>query len=330
MELSERFKQALAQQPAIKQTGAASFMPGTSNWFKLGYYDDNGRYLNFQMNVIDPKFIETLGMDLIAGRTFAGYGTADANRGIIVNETLAAAYGWEEPVGQRLPGPFGDHEIIGVVRDFHFRSLHTAIEPVVLTMNIEPIMAGISDINVTGSPIPKLFVRLAPGDASTALSRLEKVWNEIAAGQPFTYSFLDERIDSQYRTEERLRRLVVVATLLAIFIACMGLFALAALTVARRTKEIGLRKVMGASVPRIVLLLTREFAQLVLLAYVLATPVVYVVMHRWLENFAYRIGMEVGVFVLAGILALAIALLTVSYQSIRAALRNPVDSLRYE
>lgn len=330
MELSERFKQTLSQQPTIKQVAAASFMPGTSNWFKLGYYDDNGRFLNFQMNVIDPDFVETLGMELVAGRNFAGYGTADASRGIIINETLAASYGWDEPVGQRLPGPFGDHEIIGVVRDFHFQSLHMDIAPVVLAMNIEPIMAGISDINVTASPMPKLFVRLAPGAPSRALSRLEAVWNRLAAGQPFEYSFLDERIDSQYRAEERLRRLVVVATVLAIFIACMGLFALAALTVTRRTKEIGLRKVMGASVPGIVLLLTREFAALVLVAYVLATPVVYFVMHRWLDNFAYRIGMGPGVFFLAGVVALTIALLTVSYQSIRAALSNPVDSLRYE
>lgn len=330
MNVAERFKQALAQHPEVERTAAASFMPGTTNWLDLGYTADDGRFLKFQMNAVDPDFIETLGMELVAGRNFGGYGTADANRGLIVNQALVAAYGWENPIGQRLPGPFGDHEVIGVVRDFHFKSLHTPIEPVALVMNVEPILAGISDINVSSSPIPKLFVRLAPGSVATALGTLETVWDRLADGQTFSFSFLDARIESQYRAEQQLRRLVIAATLLSIFIACFGLLGLVALTVAHRTKEIGMRKVLGASVPGIVLLLCKDFARLILIAFLVATPVVYLVMSRWLQAFAYRVGLGPGLFVLAGVLAVAVVLLTVSYQSIKAALANPVESLRYE
>ena len=330
MDVAELFKRELAQHTNIKQTGAASFTPGTANWLNLGYQADNGSFLKFQMNVIDPSFIETLGMELVAGHHFGGYGTTDANRGIIINETLAAAYGWKNPIGQRLPGPFGDHEVIGVVRDFHYQSLHTAIEPVVLVMNPEPIMAGISDITVTSSPVPKLFVRLAPETASAALATLEGIWDRLAPGETFDFSFLDERIDSQYRAEQQLRHLVVIATLLSIFIACLGLLALAALTVARRTKEIGIRKVLGASALGIVLLLSKDVARLVLVAFLMTAPVAYLLMEYWLQDFEYRIRLGPGAGILAGILTLVIALLTVSYQAVKASLRNPVDSLRYE
>lgn len=330
METATLFKQELKQHTFIKQTAAAALMPGASGWFNMGYMANDGSFLKFQLNVVDPDFLETLGMELVAGRNFAGYGTADESRGIIVNETLAASYGWDDPIGEQLPGQFGSHEIIGVVRDFHFQSLHTAIEPLVLVMDIEPIMMGISDITIDSSPAPKLAIRLAPGSAREALPVLEGVWNRLAAGQTFAYSFLDERLDSQYRAEEQLRRLVGIATFLSIFIACLGLLGLAALTVARRTKEIGMRKVLGATVPGIVVMLTKDFAQLILIAFFLATPIVYLVMDRWLQDFAYRIDIGLGVFMLAGAVVLAIALLTISLQSIKAALANPVDSLRYE
>lgn len=330
MEIAEVFKQALTQQSTIQQAGAASFAPGTTSWFNLGYQSDSGQFLQFQLNVVDPDFLETLNIELVAGHNFAGYGTADANRGIIINETMAEAYGWTDPIGEQLPGPFGDHEVIGVVRDFHFQSLHTAIEPVMLVMNMEPIMAGIMDITVNSSPVPKLFARIAPGKTVAGMEAIEQTWERLAPGQSFDFSFLDERIDSQYRAEQLLQKLVVITTLLSIFIACLGLLGLAALTVARRTKEIGIRKVVGASVPGIVLLLSKDFARLILIAFVIVAPVVYLVMDRWLQDFAYRIGIGPGVLVLAGVLAMAIALITVSYQTIRAALRNPVDSLRYE
>ncbi len=330
MELAELFKQELSQHATVVRAGAASFMPGASSWFSLGYQSDSGEFLRFQLNVIDPEFLETMDMELVAGRNFTGYGTADANRGILVNETLVASYGWEDPIGQQLPGPFEPHEVIGVVRDFHYQSLHTAIEPVVMAMNMEPIMAGIMDITVNASPVPKLFVRIAPDKTPEALAVLERVWNQFDAGQNFTFSFLDERIDAQYRAEQSLKKLVVIATLLAIFIACLGLLGQAALTVARRQKEIGIRKVVGASVFGILLLLSRDFIRLVLVAFIVVTPVVYLVMNRWLEDFAYRIGIGPGVLILAGLLSMAIALLTVSYQTITAARKNPVDSLRYE
>jgi putative ABC transport system permease protein len=209
----------------------------------------------------------------------------------------------------------GNVRVKGVVEDFHFDSLHKPIEPLVL---------------LAGTSVYHLLVRTAPGDLRAALDDLEAAWGRFAAHRPFEYEFLDEEYAAVYRAEQRVGQMFTTFSLLAILVACLGLLGLAAYAVVQRTKEIGIRKVLGASPASIVLLLSKEFVRLVALAFVVAAPLAYFATQRWLDDFAFRINLSWWIFALAGGTALLIALLTVSYQSIRAALTDPIKSLRYE
>ncbi|MFQ5569487.1 MAG: ABC transporter permease [Rhodothermales bacterium] len=334
---AERLRNELAANPAILNVTASAHTFG-EGWISIGYDADDGTYRTFSMNIVDASYLPTMDMTLTAGRNFSLDIPSDAPRALIVNEAMAAEYGWEDPIGQRLPGAsFEDHEIIGVVHDFNFEPLHGNVRPLVLVLNPRLILQGSSDVNFSASPTPKISVRIAPDDEdsqassmSGTLTLIERTWQRVAPDQPYNYAFLDEALDRQYRQEERLGQIVGIASLLAVVIACLGLFGLAALAVVRRTKEIGVRKVMGASTSGLVLLLSKDFTLLVLVAFVLAVPAAYLVMDAWLQDFAYRIDLGAGTFVLAGVLAFAIALLTVSVQAVKAALADPVKSLRYE
>jgi putative ABC transport system permease protein len=230
------------------------------------------------------------------------------------------ALGWgspEDALGKRIA--WQDHKdgvVIGVVRDFHVKSLHQSIDPMV--MHIWPRWSNY------------VAVRLQPGHTAEALDFIRSRWDARSPGEPFEPFFLDARFDAMYTAEERFGRLFGGFALLAVFIAALGLFGLASFTVEQRTKEIGIRKVMGASVPRIVLLLSADYARLMLAACVLAVPLVYLAMDRWLSGFAYRVDLGPGVFVLASLAVLVVAWLAVGYQSVRAALADPVQALRYE
>jgi putative ABC transport system permease protein len=271
-------------------------------------------------NWIDDAYLETLSIDIAAGRGFSSEFASDS-AGAILNEAAVRALGWtsaDEALGQTVilyPDASSEtRSIIGVVDDFHFNSLHHQIAPLILTPHTSPT---------------NLLVRIEAQNISNTLAGLQTTW-ETFSDQPFTYTFLDDQIDALYRADVEWGRALGAASLLAVFIACLGLFGLAAFAAEQRTKEFGIRKVLGASVPGLVALLSRDFLTLVALAFVIAVPVAYVVMNRWLEEFAYRTEVGWGLFLLAGLIALLIALLTVSYQSIRAALADPVKSLRYE
>jgi len=211
--------------------------------------------------------------------------------------------------------------VIGVVKDFHYKSLHATIEPLVLLLFEGSIQ------HRWAHQIP---IRIGPGDVPGTLAYLEETWKHFTHGLPLEYSFLDDKIGRFYESEARLQTIFSFFSGLAIFIACLGVFGLATFMAERRTKEIGIRKVLGATAASVVLLLSKDFVRLVGIAFIVASPLVYLAMRRWLESFAYRIEVGVGVLVLAGALALLIALLTVSYQSIKASRANPVESLRYE
>ena len=206
--------------------------------------------------------------------------------------------------------------VIGVVQDFHYKTHKAAIEPLYLRL--------------TSEASNFVIAKLRPGDLPGTLSAMEAIWDQMAPALPFRYSFLDDEFDALYRAEQRLGRLFSAFAFFAIVVACLGLFGLAAFTAEQRTKEIGIRKVLGASVAGLVALLSKDFLRLVLIAFIAAVPVAYLAMERWLEDFAYRIDLGVGTFALAGGLALGIAMLTVSYQALKVALANPVKALRYE
>jgi putative ABC transport system permease protein len=203
-----------------------------------------------------------------------------------------------------------------VLKDFHFASLHQEI--------------GSLTVRFFEGPLPFIAVRIRPDDIPGALAFIEEKWRAFAPDQPFEYSFLDQDFDALYQAEQSLGKIFVVFAVFAIFIACLGLFGLASFTAEQRTKEIGVRKVLGASVPQLVVLLSKEFTVLVVIAFVVAAPVTFFAMRDWLGAFAYHADISVGIFLMAGVLALVIAWLTVSYQSIKASIANPVDSLRYE
>jgi putative ABC transport system permease protein len=271
--------------------------------------------------IADWGFIETFQMQMEAGRDFSRDFETDEQQGFIVNETAVQTFGWgsaEAAVGKEFtwgwPGKRG--HIIGVVKDFHHSSLHQRIEPVVL--HIQP------------SWFNYISVRMASQNLTETLSRLEAAWQGIAPDRPFEFFFLDRNLDLQYQNDRRLGNLFAVFSFLAIFIGCLGLFSLASLTLEQRTKEVGIRKVLGASGASIIGLFSKEFVKLVFWANVIAWPIAYFAMRHWLQAFAYPIDLEIGTFAIAGFASLSIALLTISVQSIRAAVANPVVSLWYE
>ncbi len=275
-----------------------------------------------ERNLIDYDYIEALGIQVIEGESFSEEKPILDNspyaeyRYALVNETFINHKGIVDPVGKLIKVYDSELTIVGVVEDFHTRSLYDQIEPLVLHRSVRFIR--------------QMIVKSEDGQLGTALAFIREKWKEINPDSPFEYSILEDTIDKMYRTEENFKDIVGYFTLLAILIACSGLFGLSLYISEQRTKEIGIRKVLGASLPQILNLLVREFCLIVLISTLIAAPIAFYVMDQWLQNFAYRSGIVWWMFALAGGLALAIALLTVSYQVIRAATANPVESLRYE
>lgn len=267
---------------------------------------------------IDYDYVKTLGLTLVAGRDFSREFPSDKSRACVINETMAKQLGYKNPIGKNIAlGDSLGKTIVGVVKDYHFESLKNKIEAMTFLLQGE---FGISYI----------FVKLTPETPKTTIATIEKAYKEIAPKSEFMPSFLDENTNNQYKKEERMSQIVMSAAVLTIMLSCMGLFAIALMMMAQRTKEIGIRKVLGASVPSLVALLSREFVVLVLIAILIASPLAYYLMDKWIQDFAYRTNISWWVFGIAGVAALFIALLTVSYQSIRAALMNPVKSLKSE
>jgi putative ABC transport system permease protein len=261
-------------------------------------------------------------MTLVAGRDFSEEHTSDQGAGLLLNESAARFLGWDDPVGRQLYLPFQEAgqprpagTVVGVLEDFNFASLHEPVQPLVLMPN---------------AFYRYLTVRFRSDEVREALGAIEATWDRFVPDRPIQYSFVDDQYARLYEAEARLGDVITAFSLLAVLVACLGLFGLSAYTIMQRTKEVGIRKVLGASVSGIVVLLSKDFTRLVGIAFVVAAPVAYVVMNRWLEGFAYHIEVGAGVFIGVGVLAFAIAWLTVGYQSVRAALADPVDSLRYE
>ena len=329
MELAELYRNELLRQPQVAGASVSLMSFSETPWIGIGYSDDKNVYRSFQFNAVDPYFLKTMNIQLAEGRDFSASNPADYTSSMIVNEALVKQFGWKSGVGQKLPGRI-EQQIIGVVKDFNYQSLHTKVEPLAMVIKPDTFFRRINDINFSAPSQPRISVRLKAGNLVASLNTLKQVWRNVAPDQEFEYRFLDETIAAQYTQEQRTANIVKLASALSIFIACMGLFGLATLTVVRRTREIGIRKVLGASVSSVVRLLSKEFLVLVIIAALIAFPLGWWAMNKWLEDFAYRIHIAWWVFPVAGIAALLIALLTVSFQAIKVALANPVKSLRTE
>jgi len=267
-------------------------------------------------NVVDFDYIETMKIDMADGRAFSRTFASDTAGAFVINEVLQKIMGMESVVNERLNFWGVDGPIVGVMKNFHFKSLHSEIEPLAIAVNTNAIEYAI--------------IRLMSGNISEGINTVQSVWERTVTDYPFEFHFLDESVESLYRNEKRTGTLLQIFAVLAILIACLGLFGLASFTAEQRTKEIGMRKVLGASVPSVVLLFSKEFTKWVVVSNLIAWPVAYFVLKGWLQGFAYRTSMAWWIFLGSGVLALLVALLTMSYQSIKTALTNPADSLRYE
>lgn len=329
-DLLDRLRFASAGNDDIVSLTSSIMLFDISGWGRIGYNTTDGTYKRFFANVIDHEFVETLGLRLKEGRDFSLDQPADLERGMLINESFARAYGWENPLSETIPGNFDEHEIIGVIEDFNFASLHTDIQPAVMVVNPNVAFSGAADFDYGAPTTAKIAIRVRTDDLPATIKNLKNAWAEAAPDLPFSYTFVDDSISSQYVQEERLSDVTILGALLAIFTAGLGLFGLAAMSVARRTKEIGLRKVLGANITTIVRLFIREFSLLLGIAFVLAVPLAYFGMNEWLEAFAYRTSIGILPFALAGLGAALVMWVAVGFQSIRAALANPVDALRDE
>jgi putative ABC transport system permease protein len=323
---AEAIKAELMQNPNIVSGTITIGVPGgivAGDAIKL-VAEEGKKTLTLRMIYTDHDYVETMGMEIVEGRDFSKEMTTDASEAFLINEAAVRELQLEHPLETQLEWggedyDYGIHKkgrVIGVVKDFQFKSLRDAIDPLI--------------IHVWSENTFVFALRIRPDDIPGTLAFIESKWRDLDPAHPFEYSFMDETFDRIYRSEEKLSKIFSVFSMLAIFIAALGLFGLTLFMVEQRTKEIGVRKVLGASVGSIFTLLSKEFTILVLLANIFAWPTAYFFMHKWLENFAYRVNIGFWIFILAAAVAFVIALFTISFQALKAALANPIESLRYE
>ncbi len=318
----EAFRNAVATLPGVKSVAMSSSVPGGGN---MGAYSEvenskgEMQIANLALYFVDFDYIPQYKIRMVAGRPFSRDFLTDTTQAIILNEAAVKSFGYSSPqqaIGRKFRQWGREGQIIGVMKDFHYRSLQEEIKP--LSMRIEPKGVHLVSINLSTKQLAK------------TIAAIESKWNALIPARPFSYFFLDEYFDKQYRGEERFGKLFFNFAILAIIISCLGLLGLASYSTMQRTREIGIRKVLGASVPNIVNLLSKDFLKLVAIAVVIASPLAWLVMRNWLQDFAYRIHIAWWIFFIAAALATLIALITVSFQAIRAAVANPVVSLRTE
>jgi putative ABC transport system permease protein len=317
------YAQEILEDPRVLNVSGSGFLPAgrsdNNNFFV--YPGSRSQQLVKTLRYeVDDRYIPTLGMQMASGRNFSKEFGTDSSAAIL-NETAAAALGWKgDAEGKTIThtdndGTQASWHVIGVVKDFHFRSMHERISPLVM---------------VLGNGGGNLIVRTKGKELAGLLATMKKEWNDLKGEVPFSYSFLDERFNETYRAEQKTGEILGIFAGLTIFVACLGLFGLATFTAEQRTKEIGIRKVLGASVAGIVTLLARDFLKLVCIAFFVAGPIAWWVMSKWLEGFAYRVRIGGWVFVFAAGAAVVVTVVTISFRAVRAAVANPVKSLKSE
>lgn len=311
----QAFREILLQNPNIKNITFSTFKPGDMGG-ETYRRNINGEDYQFYYTMTDPEFIDVFDLEIVEGRNFHRNSQADHDRAILLNETAVEFFGLEEPVGTQFYLFDTIGTVVGVVKDYHFRSLHNSIEP--LSILCIPDWMRDCQIRIEGRNIPE------------TISYIEKIFYEYAPDFTFDYNFMDSAFDDLYKSEEKFGKIFTYFALLAIIIACLGLYGLVSQTAVQRTREICIRKVNGASTSGIVFMLVKELSIWVLIAFIIACPVAWFTMDKWLENFAFQTNIGWWLFLISGVIAFAIAILTMSYKAIRAATMNPGDGLRYE
>lgn len=323
----DTFKDELLKHPNIISGGSSTSVPGSGYGIIVQRYEGNDGNMNEKaINFLfaDYDYLETMDMKILEGRNFDPELQTDSQESILINQRTAEVLGWgDNAIGKKLDFGAGSNgeasrktRVIGIVKDFNYASLHNPIDPLLI------LLSDGTQRNIT--------LRIKQKDVETTLRFIEEKWNEFCPTFPFNYRFLDEDLQKQYESEKKTSRLFGYFTLICIFIACLGLFGLTAYTTERRIREIGIRKVLGASEASIIVLLTKNFAVLVLVSNIIAFPVAWFALQNWLENFAYSAGISIWIFLASGIAALLIAILTISLRALQAARSNPAESLKYE
>lgn len=317
----EVFKSEVLRQPGIINATYVSNLPGKVFGGYSAEHTPGVDPVDTQAGAADKDLVETLGIELLAGEGFPKSDSYTREQGYVylINETLAQKFGWTPE--QAINQPFNvlgnrQGEIVGVVKDFNFASLHSEVNPLALFIN--------------ETMYNYLLIKIAPNSTTESLAALKNVWTEMAPHRPFEFEFLDQQLNQLYQQEVQTRNLISLFSVIAILIACLGLIGLSSFLIERRAKEIGIRKVLGASIANVVGLLTADFLKLVIVGFVIGAPIAWYVMEQWLTNFAFRIEIGIAVFIICALLGIIIAFLTVSGQSIKAAIANPVDSLKSE
>jgi putative ABC transport system permease protein len=323
---AESFKNEVMKMPGVVNGTFSGYLPVSAsarndNTFSKDAVLNTSNTFNMQIWRIDEEYIPTLGMEMKLGRNFSRSLKTDSS-GIIINETTASMLGYPDPVGKKIYTLLDNtrtdvkaYEIVGVVKNFNYESLRQSIGPLCF---------------VLGNSSWSTAFRIRPENAQTLIEDVEQKWKSMTTGIPFSYRFLDESFSNMYRAEQQVGRVAIAFAIIAVIIACLGLFGLATYMAEQRTKEIGVRKVLGATVNNIVMMLSRDFLILIMLASVLAFPVAWWAMYKWLQDFQYRINVGWWIFIVSGLMAMLVALLTISFQAIKAAIANPVKSLRNE
>ncbi len=330
-EVAEQFKIELAKLPDVISACGSSHDFANGAWVNVGFTDEQGTYRTFNLNVIDDDYVPTLQIDIVSGRNFSDELPADKRRSVIVNEAFARLFGWDDPIGKRIPGArFPDNEVVGVVHDFNYSSLYSGVAPLALVEDPAVILPGIENINITNSPIPKLLIRFRPGNLANAVEQVKGIWNTITGGEEFSLSFVDQALAFQYRADQNLGKIIGIATVLAMVIGAMGLYGLASLTMQNRVREVSIRKVLGATERSLLVLLSREYVVMVVVALLISVPVTWYFMNDWLLTFEYRVPIRSFDFLIAGLVALAVAIITISYHTLKTTGSQPARTLKYE
>lgn len=315
----EAFRTELSQHPEIKSVTTSSELPTNIRWATTGVDWEGktpGYRFHWSVMSVDFDYIDTFGLEILEGRNFSKEMSTDINAAYIINETGADVLGYESAIGKNFSLWDTEGTIIGVVRDFHFNSLHEQIEPLIIKAN--PRWNSL------------VFVKISSNNIMGVIAKIEKIHQNMNPDYPFQFHFLDAEYENIYLSEKRTGRLFQYFSFVAIFISCLGLFGLSSFMAEQRTKEIGIRKVLGANIPKILLPLLKDFTQWVLLANLIAWPIGYYVMSKWLAHFAYRTDFSWRIFLFSGLFTFVIAVATVGYKSVKAATASPIESLRYE
>lgn len=327
----ERFRTEILRNPEVINV-SASMNNVKEPWTQLGFEQNDGKTENLFYNQVDPSYVSTMDMTIVQGENFR-IDAPNANNAIIVNETLVKHFGWKDPLQEQLPGKFtDDHHIIGVVKDFHFSTMHQKIEPLVLALDINSISSGITGLSTYVWPanLYQILVRVGPGDLSRTVQAIEAHWKKIFPEKAFVFHFFDDSIDTLYQDDLRWSRLIDLATLFAVIIAGMGLLGLMRLNLQKRKKEIGIRRVLGASTHSVITLVAKRYLILIALGNFIALPLAFFLLKRWLDNFSYRIDLQALPFFLAGISILLLSFLLLGLQSLSTVRSDLNKSLKEE